>query len=59
MSVQGIQSELPALLASSAPLLRLQSDNSQQQTLQLGQVIEAKVMRAYQGGRYLVQLAGA
>jgi hypothetical protein len=58
MSVPGINANMVALLTGSAPLLRLQNDSSLQQTLQLGQVIEAKVIRSFQGGRYLVEFAG-
>lgn len=56
--MQAVNANMLALLSGSAPLLRLQSDSSLQQTLQLGQVIEARVMRSFQGGRYLLELAG-
>jgi hypothetical protein len=56
MSVTSVNANILSLLSASAPLLRLQNDGTLRQTLQLGQVIEAKVMRSFQGGRFLVQL---
>ncbi len=59
MSLQPISgTALPAALAGSAHLLRFQSDATALKTLELGQVIQARVMRVFQGGRYLVDFNG-
>lgn len=59
MSLQPIAgTALPAALAGSAPLLRFQSDATALKTLELGQVIQARVMRVFQGGRYLMDFNG-
>ncbi len=59
MSLQPVTgAALPAALAGIAPLLRFQSDASALKTLELGQVIEARVMRVFQGGRYLMDING-
>lgn len=59
MSLQPISgTALPAALAGSAHLLRFQSDATALKTLELGQVIQARVMRAFQGGRYLMDFNG-
>lgn len=59
MSLQPIAgAALPAALAGSAPLLRFQRDATALNTLELGQVIQARVMRVFQGGRYLMDFNG-
>lgn len=59
MSLQPIVgAALPAALVGSAPLLRFQSDATALKILELGQVIQARVMRVFQGGRYLMDFNG-
>lgn len=49
---------IPAWLSGTAPLLRFQGGGTLERGLTLGQVIEGRVMRAFQGGRYLMEFNG-
>lgn len=51
-------SAIPGWLAGTAPLLRFQGGGALERSLTLGQVIEGRVTRAFQGGRYLMEFNG-
>jgi hypothetical protein len=51
-------SALPAWLSGTAPLLRFQGGGALERSLTLGQVLEGRVTRAFQGGRYLMEFNG-
>lgn len=51
-------SSLPAWLSGTAPLLRFQGGGTLERSLNLGQMIEGRVTRTFQGGRYLMEFNG-
>lgn len=50
--------QLPAALSGTAPLLRFQSDGVSRHALEPGQMLQARVLQTFQGGRYLLDVAG-
>jgi hypothetical protein len=50
--------QLPAALSGTAPLLRFQSDGASRHALEPGQMLQARVLQSFQGGRYLLDVAG-
>ncbi|MBK4735686.1 flagellar hook-length control protein FliK [Noviherbaspirillum pedocola] len=50
--------QLPSSLLGTAPLLRFQADGRTQRSLDLGEVLAARVTQAFQGGRYLIDIGG-
>lgn len=51
-------STLPAWLSGTAPLLRFQGGGALERNLTLGQVVQGRVTRSFQGGRYLMEFNG-
>jgi len=51
-------SAVPAWLSGIAPLLRFQGGGALERSLTLGQMLEGRVTRAFQGGRYLMEFNG-
>lgn len=47
-----------AWLSGTAPLLRFQGGGTLERSLALGQVLEGRVTRTFQGGRYLMEFNG-
>lgn len=51
-------SAVPDWLSGTAPLLRFQGGGALERSLTLGQVLEGRVTRVFQGGRYLMEING-
>ena len=51
-------SAVSAWLSGTAPLLRFQGGGTLERSLTLGQVLEGRITRAFQGGRYLMAFSG-
>ena len=51
-------SPVTAWLSGTAPLLRFQGGGTLERSLALGQVLEGRVTRTFQGGRYLMEFNG-
>jgi hypothetical protein len=58
MTVQGISTGIPTTGSQSASRLFLPGANEFADTLSIGQIIQGKVLRGYEGNRYLVAFDG-